>query len=156
MEPGRDNYLVGFFMSALGISTCWNSHRHQDGGEMLRELAGFGFDRVELGHGIRFSLWPEMIRELEKKEIQVTSLHNFCPLPVGFTKANPNCYEFSDPSKRRRDRAGKLTRETISHAADLGASAVVLHLGSTGQKPVTGPWNLYWTGENWAPENLSN
>jgi sugar phosphate isomerase/epimerase len=105
---------------------------------MLRELAGFGFDRVELGHGIRFSLWPEMIRELEKKEIQVTSLHNFCPLPVGFTKANPNCYEFSDPSKRRRDRAGKLTRETISHAADLGASAVVLHLGSTGQKPVTG------------------
>lgn len=104
---------------------------------MLRELADLGFERVELGHGIRFSLWPDILKELEKGDIRVTSLHNFCPLPVGFTHANPNCYEFSDPSRRGRERAEKLTCETIAHAANLGATAVVLHLGSTGQAPVT-------------------
>lgn len=133
---------AGFFfgpdpMIPLSISTCWNSHRHQDGADLLRELADLGFQHVELGHGIRFSLWPGLMEEIEKGSATVSSLHNFCPLPMGFTRANPNCYEFSDPSPKTRRRAIQQTKETIDHAARLGAGAVVLHLGSTGQAPVT-------------------
>lgn len=122
---------------------------------MLEELAGLGFTRVELGHGIRFSLWPGVREAVDAGVVQITSLHNFCPLPMGFTKANPNCYEFSDPHPTRRRHALRHTRETIDHAAAVGADRVVLHLGSTGQKEVT-PWleeavaRGHWGGKRYA------
>jgi sugar phosphate isomerase/epimerase len=100
---------------------------------MVEELASLGFDYVELGHGIRFSLWPGILKAKEKGVVEFVSLHNFCPLPMGFTRPNPNCYEFSDHRVNIRKRALRCTKETIQHAAELGASKVVLHLGSTGQ-----------------------
>ncbi|MDX6765759.1 MAG: sugar phosphate isomerase/epimerase [Candidatus Methylacidiphilales bacterium] len=123
--------------SPLAISTCWNSGRHQDGRAMLEELAGLGFDTVELGHGVRFSLWPGVREAVDAGVVKISSLHNFCPLPIGFTRANPNCYEFTDPRPSRRRLALRHTLETINAAASVGASRVVLHLGSTGQREVT-------------------
>ncbi|MEM6821095.1 MAG: sugar phosphate isomerase/epimerase, partial [Verrucomicrobiota bacterium] len=119
----------------LAISTCWNSSRHNDGLEMVEELAQLGFEYVELGHGIRFSLWPGILKAHEKGVVRFCSLHNFCPLPMGFTRPNPNCYEFSDYRSNVRKRAVRCTKETIQHAAELGADRIVLHLGSTGQPP---------------------
>jgi sugar phosphate isomerase/epimerase len=121
----------------LAISTCWNSARHTDGEAMLEELVSLGFNLVELGHGIRFSLWPGIRKAVDRGLVRISSLHNFCPLPIGFTRANPNCFEFSDPRPLRRKHALRYTRETITHASDLGADRVVLHLGSTGQRQVT-------------------
>ncbi|MEO0452535.1 MAG: sugar phosphate isomerase/epimerase [Verrucomicrobiota bacterium] len=123
--------------SDLSISTCWNSHRHEDGWDLLSELKELGFHQVELSHGIRFSLWPGILKAVEEKLVSISSLHNFCPLPMGFTRANPNCYEFSDERTRVRLRAIKQTKETIDHASRFGAKAVVLHLGSTGQSRAT-------------------
>ncbi len=120
----------------LAMSACWNSSRHDDGYEMLTELAEIGFEAAELGHGIRFSLWPGVLKAQEEKIIRIQSLHNFCPLPMGFTRASPNCYEFSDPRSNQRARALKHSLETIDHAATLGARAVILHLGTTQQKNV--------------------
>lgn len=104
---------------------------------MLKELAEMGFQAAELGHGIRYSLWPGILKAHEEKVIAIESLHNFCPLPMGFTKAAPNCYEFSDPQPNQRARALKHSLETIDHAAKFGARAVVLHLGTTQQKEVS-------------------
>jgi len=100
---------------------------------MLEELAGLGFSQVELGHGIRYSLWPGILKAVEKGTVEIVSLHNFCPLPMGFTKPNPNCFEFSDPRESVRKRALRCSRETVQQAAELGGRKVVLHLGSTGQ-----------------------
>jgi sugar phosphate isomerase/epimerase len=134
--------------SPLAISACWNSVRHEDGYQMLTELAEMGFTSVELGHGIRYSLWPGILKAHEEKIIQIISLHNFCPLPLGFTRASPNCYEFSDPHPNQRARALKHSLETIDHAAAFGARAVVLHLGTTKQKIVTPQLeNLYQKGK---------
>ncbi|MFH1067175.1 MAG: sugar phosphate isomerase/epimerase [bacterium] len=121
----------------LSISTCWNSHRHVDGLAMLDECASLGFDFVELGHGISYSLWPGILEGVRKGVVRISSLHNFCPLPIGFSSAAPNCYEFSDSNFLRRQKALRLTLETIRHAGELGAAAVVLHLGATGQRRVT-------------------
>ncbi len=123
----------------LAISTCWNSSRHEDGLTMIEELASLGFDHVELGHGIRFSLWDGILKAREKGVAKIVSLHNFCPLPLGFTRPNPNCYEFSDHRARVRNRAVRCTKETIQYAAELDANRVVLHLGSTGQ-PIASPF----------------
>jgi len=96
---------------------------------MLNEIAELGFTHVELGHGIRLSLMEGVRRFHEKGRVRITSLHNFCPLPVEVQRASPNCYEFTSHRPADRRRAIKLTLQTIDWAAQLGASLVILHLG---------------------------
>ncbi len=103
---------------------------------MLEEIAGLGFERVELSHGVPYSLWPGVLQAVAEKTVKVASLHNFCPLPPDVTKADPNCYEFTG-SRSARTSALRYTEATIHNAANLGARLVVVHLGSTGQKPLT-------------------
>src|SRR5947207_4631658 len=121
----------------LSFSTCWNSGRHSDGGKMLREIKDLGFDRIELGHGIRISLLPGIQKMFDAGEVQFSSLHNFCPLPVEIMHASPDCYKFSSPHSKERERANKQTFQTIDFAARLGAPFVVLHCGEVKMNPVT-------------------
>ncbi len=96
---------------------------------MIQEILDLGFDRVELGHGVRLSLMEGVQRMFDKGKVQFSSLHNFCPLPIEITRASPDCYQFSSPDQRERDRAVRQTFQTIDFAARLGAPNVVLHLG---------------------------
>jgi len=120
------------------FSTCWNSHRHTDGRAMLREIRELGFDHAELSHGIRVSLMPGIIEAVDAGEMKISSLHNFCPLPMGVTHAAPNLYEFSDERPRQRELAIKHTLKTFEFASRVKASVVVLHLGSIELKDYTG------------------
>ena len=121
----------------LSISTCWNSARHSDGAAMLEELLEFGFDRVELGHGIRISLMQGIQEMFDKGRVQFSSLHNFCPLPVEVLQASPDCLLFSSHREAERDRAVRQTLQTLDFAARLGAPNVVLHCGRVMMPPVT-------------------
>jgi sugar phosphate isomerase/epimerase len=113
----------------LSISTCWNSGRHTDGEPMIQELLDLGFDRVELGHGIRISLMEGILKVFKEGRVRFSSLHNFCPLPIEITRASPDCYQFSSAEPRERERALKHTFQTIDFAQRLEAPFVVLHLG---------------------------
>src|SRR5712691_4722841 len=121
----------------ISFSTCWNSHRHTDGGEMLREIIDLGFKRVELGHGIRISLMPGIQKMFEAGEVRFSSLHNFCPLPVEVLGASPDCYQFSSIYPKERERAVKQTFQTVDFAERLGAQFVVIHLGAVPMEPIT-------------------
>ena len=105
---------------------------------MLREIADLGFKYAELSHGIRLSLVPGILEAVDKGEIKISSLHNFCPLPMGVTQASPNLYEFSAENRRDRERAVKHTLKTFEFAARVKATVVVLHLGSIEMKDYTG------------------
>jgi sugar phosphate isomerase/epimerase len=120
------------------FSTCWNSGRHTDGRVMLREIRDLGFDHAELSHGIRLSLVPGIIDAVDAGEIKISTLHNFCPLPVGVTQAAPNLYEFSAESPRDRELAIKHTLKTFEFAVRVKAPLVVLHLGSMDLKDYGG------------------
>jgi sugar phosphate isomerase/epimerase len=120
------------------FSTCWNSGRHTDGRAMLREIRDLGFDHAELSHGIRVSLVPGILEAVDAGEIKISSLHNFCPLPLGVEKASPNLYEFSDKRPRLRELAIKHTLKTFEFASRVKAPLVVLHLGSIELKDYTG------------------
>jgi len=120
------------------LSTCWNSHRHTDGRAMLREIRDLGFEYAELSHGIRVSLMPGILEAVEAGEIKISSLHNFCPLPMGVNHAAPNLYEFSDERPRQRELAIKHTLRTFEFAGRVKAPVVVLHLGSMDLKDYTG------------------
>jgi sugar phosphate isomerase/epimerase len=112
------------------LSTCWNSHRHTDGRAMLREIRDLGFTYAELSHGTRISLLPGILEAVDAGEIRISSLHNFCPLPMGVTYAAPNLYQFSAERPRERELAEKFTLKTLEFATRVKAPAVVLHLGS--------------------------
>jgi len=120
------------------LSTCWNSSRHTDGRPMLREIRDLGFEYAELSHGIRLSLMPGIIDAVDAGEIKISTLHNFCPLPVGVTHAAPNLYEFSAERPRDRELAVRHTLKTFEFAARVKAPLVVLHLGSMDLKDYTG------------------
>jgi len=121
----------------IAFSTCWNSSRHTDGAEMLREIVNLGFDRVELGHGIRISLMPGIQKMFDSGKVKFSSLHNFCPLPVEVLHASPDCYQFSSPYGKERERAIKQTLQTIDFAERLGAPFIVMHLGEVAMKSIT-------------------
>lgn len=112
------------------LSTCWNSHRHTDGREMLREIRALGFDHAELSHGVSASLVPGIYDAVDAGEIKISSLHNFCPLPLGVTRAAPNIFQFTADDERERESAWRHTCRTIEMAARVQAQVVVLHLGS--------------------------
>jgi sugar phosphate isomerase/epimerase len=119
------------------LSTCWNSHRHTDGRAMLREIRDLGFEYAELSHGIRVSLVPGILEAVAAGEIKISSLHNFCPLPLGVNHAAPNLYEFTDERPRQRELAIKHTLKTFEFAERVKAPLVVLHLGSMDMKDYT-------------------
>ncbi|MGI8966017.1 MAG: hypothetical protein ACR2H1_08025, partial [Limisphaerales bacterium] len=119
------------------VSSCWNSHRHTDGRAMLRELRDLGFEYAELSHGIRISLLPGILDAVEAGEIKISTLHNFCPLPMGVSHAAPNLYQFSSLDARERDSAFRHTLKTMETAARVKAPLVVLHMGSIEMKEYT-------------------
>src|SRR5437667_6299635 len=119
------------------FSTCWNSHRHPDGRAMLREIRELGFEYAELSHGTRISLLPGIIDAVDAGEIKISSLHNFCPLPMGVNYSAPNLYQFSAEREREREMAQRCTLKTMEFAVRVKAPVIVLHLGSIEMKDYT-------------------
>lgn len=97
---------------------------------MLREMAGLGFEHVELSHGIRIPLVPGILRAVEEGVVKVSSTHNFCPLPVGIIRPAPNLFEPSAADPREHAQWVRQTKRSIEFAAQVNARVLVCHLGS--------------------------
>jgi sugar phosphate isomerase/epimerase len=135
------------------LSTCWNSHRHTDGRAMLREVRELGFEYAELSHGTRISLMPGILEAVDAGEIRISSVHNFCPLPMGVNHSAPNLYQFSAERARERELALRYTLKTLEFAARVQAPLVVLHLGSIEMKDYTDKLkNMLGRGEKGSPK----
>ena len=104
---------------------------------MLREIRAMGFEYAELSHGIRISLLPGIFEAVEAGEMKISTLHNFCPLPMGVNHAAPNLFRFSSSDRRERENAWRHSVKTVETAARVKAQAVVLHLGSIEMKEYT-------------------
>ena len=97
---------------------------------MLREMAGLGFEYVELSHGVRITLVPGILRAVEEGVVKVASTHNFCPLPTGVVQAAPNLFEPSAREYREHDQWLRHTKRSLDFAAQVKARVLVCHLGS--------------------------
>lgn len=96
---------------------------------MIAEIAALGFKYVELSHGIRLSLVPGISRALDEGLVEVTSTHNFCPLPPGVNSAAPNLFTATSTDERNVAQWERYTRRSIEFAKQVGAKAMVTHLG---------------------------
>ncbi|MDX9702440.1 MAG: TIM barrel protein [Candidatus Auribacterota bacterium] len=124
----------------LALSTSWISWREPHAEKMIDEIKSYGFDTIELD----FSLTTEMVEQIlacvNRGDISVCSLHNFCPLPddVSRKHASPNIYLISDKNPELRQKAVTATLRTIDYAVKFGAKAVVMHCGEIPLKNRTG------------------
>jgi sugar phosphate isomerase/epimerase len=121
----------------FAFSTCWNSERHMDGRAMVNEVRALGFEYIELGHSTRLSLLTGVQEAVAAGEIKISSLHNFCPTPLGVMGPAPNYYLPSSRDEEERKYAVRHTLRTIDCAAALGAKVVVMHLGSVRMRHYT-------------------
>jgi len=130
--PANFEPAAGLAVSNImySFSTCWNSSRHSDGRDLLREIRDLGFEYAELSHGTRLVLVPGILDAVKAGEIKISSLHNFCPLPMGVEHSAPNLYQFTSDRARDRELAIKHTFKTFDFAQRVKAPLVVLHLGS--------------------------
>ena len=113
----------------LSFSTSWNTVFGKSGQEIVEEILDLGFDAIELGHGLHASVVHEMLELRKKSSFVVSSLHNFCPLPPEVMVDQPDCYEFTSDRPGDRERAVRLTLQTIDMAERFEAPVVVVHTG---------------------------
>lgn len=97
---------------------------------MLDEIAGLGFDAVELGYDTRLDLVPGIQERVRSGALRVGSLHNICPVPMGVTRGHPEVYLLGSLDARERASAVHHTGRTLRFAAELGATVVVAHAGN--------------------------
>lgn len=97
---------------------------------MIEEMVGLGFKRIELSHGIKISLVPGILQAVEQGRVEISSVHNFCPLPAGIQHAAPNLYQPSAIDTREQGLWDRYTLQTMDFAVRVGAQNIVMHSGS--------------------------
>lgn len=96
-----------------------------------------GFNTVELGYDTTIDLVPGIKKMVEQKAIQISSIHNFCPVPIGAPYGHPEIFPLTSLDNRTRESAVIHTKRTIDFAAEMGAKAVVVHCGNVDMKHLT-------------------
>lgn len=100
------------------------------GEEIVNDVLELGLEGVELEYRISAAMYRGMKTRL-KEALTVLSIHNYFPKPeeVGEAKGSGDLFLLSSSDREERLRAVKYSIRTIEQASDLGARAVVLHLG---------------------------
>jgi len=134
----------------FALTTRWNAGRHTRGETMIEEILELGFRQVELGYDLRLDLVPGVEQMVHDRAVAVTSVHNFCPVPMGAPLGHPELFTLASHDQRVREEAVRHTTETIRFAARVGASVVVTHAGNVNMKRLTPTlFDLYAQGRQY-------
>jgi sugar phosphate isomerase/epimerase len=115
----------------FGFSTGWNIRRHDRAADALDEITDLGFEKIELA-GLTESQAREVVA-LQKRHgaPEIVSIHTFCPLPPLDRQASfGDLLDLASLDSTERGQAVEYSKRTVDFAAELGAQAVIIHLGS--------------------------
>ncbi|MCP4649889.1 MAG: sugar phosphate isomerase/epimerase [PVC group bacterium] len=115
----------------LNLSTSWNASSHKSGYTIIEEIKKAGFTAVELSFHISQITLKEILELKEKEDIRINSVHNFCPVPDEYKniKFTPDYFSLASDDEKQRQKAVKLTLQSIHTTKKTGARALVIHAG---------------------------
>jgi len=123
-------YYCNAMSMNLGISTAWQSAQLDDGHLLLDRMAATGLDALEIDYRITGAMLRDMRPRLQTGEFRILTVHNYCPLPDGFDKAESmSILNLASLDEEERRTAVRSSCQTLRLAAELGARLVVFHLG---------------------------
>ncbi|MBI4982646.1 MAG: sugar phosphate isomerase/epimerase [Candidatus Omnitrophica bacterium] len=116
---------------SFALSTAWNAFRYDTAKGLLFEIKKLGFNDVELSFNLTAAMLKEIQVEAKEAGINITSLHNYCPIPEEFSRKEglPDCFSVTSINEDERQLALKYTKRSIDNVSLLGAKALVLHCG---------------------------
>jgi len=121
----------------LSLSTSHHISKSPSWENLLDKTKALGFDCLELNVEVPEQFLQKAVQSVEKNDITISSLHNYCPkligLPAGRTIYSGYMLTAEDESERKK--AVESTKQTIEWAARLNAGAVVIHLGEVSTEP---------------------
>ena len=116
----------------IGLSTSWNGPGLSPE-RLLDEHRSLGFHRLEAYAHFTQDGLRALAQAAASREVQIASLHGPCPVPTGpggFPAPIGDWLASTNASERTR--SVDAYKGTIDAAVDLGAKAIVVHLGNTG------------------------
>lgn len=113
----------------IGISTNWNSKRHEGGDAIVDEALELGFDALELGYNLDEVQAKDIKLRSESGDIAVDSVHCYCPVPIGAPHGYPELYLLASLDEDERVMARINIERVMDFTADMGAKVMVLHAG---------------------------
>ena len=119
-----------FLYMEFSLSTRWNTYRHESGEALVDEILELGISQIELGYDLRLSLVPGVRARISSGDVTCSSVHNYCPVPMGAPHGHPELFSLSSLDERERESAVRHTSHTVTFAAEVGAKAVVVHAGN--------------------------
>ncbi len=116
----------------LALSTSFISTSIDHGTQLLQTLTQHGISHFELDCRITRDILQQIKDNLSKMNLQVCSLHNYCPFPQLKPNVPPggDYFLLSSTDREERRTAVAQTIKTIEQANELEAMAVVLHCGA--------------------------
>ncbi len=109
----------------IGLSTSWNGPGASPA-HLLDQHRSLGFRRLEAYAHFTPEGLDALAREADRRDMQIASLHAPCGVVMGVGDALAS----TNPGERMR--AVDAHKATIDAAAEIGARAIVVHLGNTG------------------------
>jgi sugar phosphate isomerase/epimerase len=121
----------------LALSTSWQSGGSLTAEDMLTAFENTGIKGIELSYRISQDLYQQLRAPLKRSDLNVVSIHNYFPIPPvkPDSTGSGDLFLLSGPDKEGRRLAIQWTLKSIEHAAELGATAVVLHCGYVEMNP---------------------
>jgi sugar phosphate isomerase/epimerase len=109
----------------VSLSTMWAKGRFGDMAEFAAKARELGFTHVEPNASVS----PRMLNELLKTTVPISSIHAPCPAVLSSQRIPISTLSLSSLDKSERTEAVLFTKKTIDLAANVGARAIVVHMG---------------------------
>jgi sugar phosphate isomerase/epimerase len=116
----------------IGLSTAWNGPGSNPD-HLLEQHRALGFRRLEAYAHFTLDALRALAARARDLDMHIGSLHGPCPVPTG-----PNGYSMpvgdwlASTNATERLRSVDALKGTVDAAAEVGARAVVVHLGNSG------------------------
>ena len=96
----------------ISVSTAWNGLTSTDGFALVNEIKSTGVNTLELGFSLSEKKLSEIFEAKNNGDISISSVHNFCPVPLEFPVDSfmPDSFSLASLKANERKKAVELIK----------------------------------------------